>query len=374
MKSLFYCHHSVGIGHLVRTVRLAEASLHNGPVLLMSGGTVPPRLPIDSGIRIVQLPPLRMNSDNTLVDASGDANVDKIFENRKRIAVETIRDFLPDVVVVEMFPFGRKKFADEVSSIIETARENHGVKVISSVRDVLVTKRRDQDRHDLRAVTSLNENFDALLIHSDPKLISLDATFSTFEEIAIPTFYTGYIGGSRRHRESKRLRRIVVSAGGGRVGHELIDIAMAAHSRIKQELNLDMLLVTGPNGKRCRIPANGADGPTAVEFIDNMPRTLAESMVSVSQCGYNTAVDVLKTGTPAIFVPYETASEDEQLRRADQLCRKGYAVLLRQQSLTADSLLDAVSKALSTEQANIDINLDGAARSGELIREVGHRA
>lgn len=371
MKSLFYCQHSVGIGHLVRTLRLAEASLCNGPAMLICGGAIPPQLQINSRIRVVALPPLRMNAENALVDANGNGDVDEIFDVRRQIIVRTVREFLPDAVVIEMFPFGRKKFATEVLSIIDTARERRSTKVFSSVRDVLVTSRRDQDRHDHRAATSLNNNFDAVLIHSDPDLIALDATFSTFEMIDIPTYYTGYISSSSHSQESTRLRRIVVSAGGGQVGHELMDAAEDAFPKIKRDLNLDMLIVTGPNGKQRQSPTNGDRSLQAVEFISDMPYTLARSMISVSQCGYNTAVDVLKTRTAAIFVPYETPSEDEQFRRAELLAQKGRAELLRQSSLTADAIADAAANLLSTSRKNLTcINLNGAVRSSDLIREV----
>jgi len=375
VKTLFYCHHSVGIGHLVRTLRLAEASLTNGPVMLLSGGAIPTGLTINSRIHVVPLPPLRVDADYQLIAANGDGDVEEIFEQRRQIAVRAVRVFLPDVVVIEMFPFGRKKFAREVLGIINSAREQKKIKVISSVRDVLVTTRRDQDRFDLRATKSLNENFDAVLVHSDQNLVRLEATFSTLDKVEIPIYYTGYISSASRSPAPARQRRIVVSAGGGRVGHELIDAALESCASIKRDLDLDMLIVTGPNaGHRARL-SNGKNGPEIVEFINNLPGIFARSMISVSQCGYNTAVDVLKTQTPAIFVPYETAGEDEQLRRAQLLAKKGRAVLLRQESLTADAITRAASKLLARRQQDtFNIDLDGAQRSSDLIREVRSRA
>ena len=375
MKTLFYCHHSVGIGHLIRTLRLAEASLANGPVMLLSGGAIPSGLAIDPRIRVVQLPPLRMDSDNALIDANGEGDVEVIFAERRLIAVRSVRIFLPDAVVIEMFPFGRKKFAAEVLAIIAAVREENRTKVISSVRDVLVTKRRDQDRHDLRAAVTLNENFDAVLVHSDQNLVKLDATFSTLAKIEIPVYYTGYISSTSRTERPERSRQIVVSAGGGRVGSELVDAALESYPRIKRDLDLDMLIVTGPNADERPRYTNGDKGPRIVEFIDDLPSVFARSMISVSQCGYNTAVDVLKTRTPAIFVPYEAASEDEQLRRAELLAKKGRAVMLRQKLLTADSITHAASELLARkQQEEFDIDLNGALRSSDLIREVSTRA
>jgi len=343
--------------------------------MLLSGGAIPSGLAIDPRIRVVQLPPLRMDSDNALIDANGEGDVEVIFAERRLIAVRSVRIFLPDAVVIEMFPFGRKKFAAEVLAIIAAVREENRTKVISSVRYVLVTKRRDQDRHDLRAALTLNENFDAVLVHSDQNLVKLDATFSTLAKIEIPVYYTGYISSTSRTERPERSRQIVVSAGGGRVGSELVDAALESYPRIKRDLDLDMLIVTGPNADERPRYTNGDKGPRIVEFIDDLPSVFARSMISVSQCGYNTAVDVLKTRTPAIFVPYEAASEDEQLRRAELLAQKGRAVMLRQKLLTADSITHAASELLARkQQEEFDIDLNGALRSSDLIREVSTRA
>ena len=48
-----------------------------------------------------------------------------------------------------------------------------------------------------------------------------------------------------------------------------------------------------------------------------------QASVSVSQCGYNTALDVLVAQVPAIMVPYAPPGENEQRRRADTLLRLG---------------------------------------------------
>jgi predicted glycosyltransferase len=364
----------VGIGHLVRTARLAEASLANGQVLLICGGKLPPRLRMDARIRVVSLPPLQMNADNKLVDAIGNRKVCDIFVERIHLAEQTVRQFAADAVIVEMFPFGRKKFASEIFSIIRAARERKSTVIVSSVRDVLVSRGANQEQYDERAATWLNEHFDAVLIHSDPNFIALKDTFSSFDEIAIPTYYTGYISSGSTPRNAAREPRIIVSAGGGRVGHRLLEVAAESYDRMQRELNLDMTLVTGPNGAKARVKIPGRNGPTTVEFIEDLPGTFARSAISVSQCGYNTAVDVLQTRTPAIFVPFGTASEDEELRRAELLSRRNCAVLLRQKTLTADALLVAAAKAISTQKsATTNIDLAGAGRSSELIRDMcGH--
>ena len=49
----------------------------------------------------------------------------------------------------------------------------------------------------------------------------------------------------------------------------------------------------------------------------------AGARASISQCGYNTALDLLRTRVPALVVPYATPEEDEQTRRARRLEQLG---------------------------------------------------
>ena len=377
MKTMLYCQHSIGIGHLMRTLRLAEASLENGPVRVICGGEVPKKLNIDPRIEIDALLPLSMAPDATLFDPLHSNNVDDVFQQRREQAVAAVREFQPDALIVEMFPFGRKKFAAEIIAIIEAVRSGSKARVLSSVRDVLVTKRRDQSRHDQRAVAWLNEYFDALLIHSDPKLIALNQTLSTFDSIRIPVHYTGYISKDTPPAITGKLRQVVVSAGGGRVGKRLIDTAAKACPEIRRQLGLDMLIITGPLGKHDGRSGDTEEAPRTVSFLNDLPDVLVNSSLSISQCGYNTATDILRARIPAVFVPFEAKLEDEQLRRAELLSGRGRAITLRENALTPESLLKAASQAqaiMAQENAASSIDLDGAHCSGAIVKELSCNA
>jgi predicted glycosyltransferase len=267
-----------------------------------------------------------------------------------------------------MFPFGRKKFAGEIRALIEAARCSRVAKVFCSVRDILVTKRADQQCFDRRAVAVLNREFDALLVHADPAFIELRASLSTYDDIRIPIHYTGYIGARDLLPCAVRENRAVVSAGGGRVGQRLIEIAAQSFPMIKREFGLDMLIVTGALGTRTLRIAEESVGLKVVEFVNELPRLMARSRLSISQCGYNTATDVLRTGPAAVFVPFETPHEDEQVRRADHFAALGRSVTVRESDLNVETLLAAARAALNRPLwTTCPISTDGARRGSEIV-------
>ena len=70
---LFYCQHAVGLGHLVRSLTLAEALAATFDVVLLNGGRMPDGTTIPTGVRVVNLPPLGHDSSFNLIshDPSG---------------------------------------------------------------------------------------------------------------------------------------------------------------------------------------------------------------------------------------------------------------------------------------------------------------
>lgn len=98
---------------------------------------------------------------------------------------------------------------------------------------------------------------------------------------------------------------------------------------------------------------------------------LRGAAVSVSMCGYNTALDVLQTGVRAVFVPFDAGDEVEQGLRADALAEQAGIAVLRAGDLTAQSLLDALhSVAGAGPRAPLVDGVDGAAESVRIAHRI----
>ncbi len=64
---LFYCQHSLGMGHLVRSLAIAGALAKRFRVVLLNGGRLPAGVMPSSGVEIVDLPPVGIGPDGRLV-------------------------------------------------------------------------------------------------------------------------------------------------------------------------------------------------------------------------------------------------------------------------------------------------------------------
>src|SRR5260370_1665093 len=93
---------------------------------------------------------------------------------RRRVLVQGFADFQPDVMVTELFPFGRKQFRFELLPLLEHVREqSRRTMVVSSVRDILVT-RKDQEEYEQTVCDLVNTFYDLILIHGDETLQKFD--------------------------------------------------------------------------------------------------------------------------------------------------------------------------------------------------------
>ncbi|MDQ4060959.1 MAG: glycosyl transferase, partial [Pseudomonadota bacterium] len=245
-RVLLYVQHLLGIGHLVRTGRLAAALAAAGfEVDIVMGGEAVPVF-ATSGMRVLQLPPVRAGPEgfSALLDQAGKP-VDEAFwtERRARLlaAFDSVR---PDILIIEAFPFGRRQMRPELLPLLAAA---HGRPdrplVVCSIRDILQESTKPDRAEETVAV--LREFFDLVLVHGDPSFVRLDATFRLAHEIASLIRYTGMIGPPPAAPAQDRFD-VVVSAGGGAVGLRLLRAALEARPATRLA-EVRWCLVTGPN-------------------------------------------------------------------------------------------------------------------------------
>ena len=101
--------------------------------------------------------------------------------------------------------------------------------------------------------------------------------------------------------------------------------------------------------------------------VPNLGDHLRLVAVSVSQCGYNTALDVVASGVRALVVPFSEGREDEQSKRAQALAKLGAVRVLAPQLLDGATLAEEIRRTLAFAPSTVRLNLDGARTSARII-------
>jgi predicted glycosyltransferase len=384
---LFYVQHLLGIGHLRRALHLVDGLAAEGlAVTLVSGGEKLPDLAPSAAARLVQLPPIRARDAGftDLVDGDGRPIDDALRTRRRETLLAAFAAAEPDAVIIEAFPFGRRAFRFELDPLLAAARARpKRPLVLCSLRDIVVAP---QDRARRQAIIArVRNDFDAVLVHGDPGLITLDQSFPEASEIADRLVYTGYVAApiepsGANDTVGAGAGEILVSAGGGAVGGALLATALEARRR-GCLADLGWRLLTGPNLSAAEFSALTERLPERVRlerYRRDFPQLLQRCRVSVSQAGYNTVLDVLAARAAAVLVPFAELRESEQTLRAERLAALGAAEMLSSGELSPDRLAAAIERAARRPPAALAIDTGGARRSARLvaamIREGAHAA
>ncbi|URD34283.1 glycosyl transferase family 28 [Methylobacterium tardum] len=367
MRVLIAVTHLLGAGHLTRAAALARAFVEAGhDAMLVSGGFPAPMVRLD-GVRLVQLPPLRVagTAFATPLGPDGEPADAALLNSRRALMIETLASFRPDTVITELFPFGRRALAAEFLALVEAARAlRPRPLVLASVRDILVASSKPEriaEAHDRVAAL-----YDAVLVHGDPALVPLDASWPLDGRTRAMIRYTGYVGEGSRPAPAAARAGVLVAAGSGPAGLLLLRAA-AESARRRPDLGWQILAGHGVPESDLRAIGHALPEGVLGRARPDYRSLLAAAALSVSQCGYNTATDLLATGTPAVLVPFEAGDETEQRLRAERLAAHGLAEVLPEADLTADTLLRAVeARSVAPAPDAHGFDLGGARRSVEI--------
>src|SRR5207244_12504639 len=94
--------------------------------------------------------------------------------------------------------------------------------------------------------------------------------------------------------------------------------------------------------------------------VPDLGQELCGAAASVSQCGYNTALDVVRARVPALVLPCAELGRDEQWVRARRLERLGAVRVLEPERLDGPPLASEVRALLGVPPAPVALDLHGA--------------
>lgn len=371
MRVMIVVTHLLGTGHLSRAMVLGRALRSAGHTVHVVSGGMPVAHFDTAGLDVTQLPPLRSDGVNftRLLDDTGAEASAELFAQRRTALLAALKAMRPDVLMTELFPFGRRVLSAEFHALLDAARALRPRPLIcASVRDILAPPSKPEKIKATDAVIS--EFYDAVFVHSDPTVIPLEASWPVSAALARKLVYTGFVAQdpSGPHPRALGKDQIVVSTGGGDVGEPVYSAAIEA-AQLDSGLRWH-LLIGGRNAmEKCaefkvRAPQNATIEPARTDFR----QILYHAKASVSMCGYNTALDVLQAGTPALFIPFDAGGEVEQTLRANALEKLDAIRILTSDELSGTRMLAMVRELIAAPvRGAASLSMDGAAETVRLL-------
>ncbi len=382
LRLLMYTQDGLGLGHLRRASAIASGFLRAEPagtVLTISDS------PLGSLIRdlpnhdYMKLPSIIKAGPGDWRAHALPMQIEEVSALRSRLILEAATAFEPDVLLVDHMPHGA--LGELVPTLERLVGSTH---IVLGVRDIIDAPEVVRERWRAEgAFDVLAAYYDRVLVYGSPEVFDLPRAYRWPAALLPMVRHCGYVcaadeprrSGKSASRKDPRERRIVAMAGGGADAYGLMSTLLDAFPAIAERGPCSVVMVAGPfmpAAERRQLKRRAHGLPVRVRKMVSDPlKYVAAADVVVAMAGYNTTMEVLRIGTPALLVPRRGPSSEQRIR-ARRFAERGWVRQLDPDDLTPRSLASAVLASLSGQPAvpmAPPPDLDGSTRAAEFLRE-----
>lgn len=334
---LMYSHDTYGLGHIRRTMAIANHLRDsNTNVLILTGSPIAGRFQFSQHVDFVRIPGMIKKTNDDYQSLSIRINQEKALSIRTNIILATAKSFQPHLFIVDKEPLGLKR---EVLPTLEWLKEESpSTMTVLGLRDVLDESVVIQnDWQEKNVYSYLDKLYDEIWVYGNRNIYDPIEMYKIPEKIHNRVKFTGYIPRKtlspktkanvrKRYRIMDDDKFVIVTTGGGGDGQEVIDHYLAMHDYFPTSLPFKSIIITGPfMPKKVREAFKKRAknfGIKTLPFHPRMEELMAAADLVISMGGYNTICEILTQQTPALIIPRETPRK-EQLIRARRLKAKG---------------------------------------------------
>lgn len=375
-KILLYSHDTFGLGNIRRSLLLGElfaSAYPRAAILLVTGSPMIHAFTLPQQLDYVKLPCVNRVTAEQYAPRFLTDCAEEVRDTRSAILKQSVIAFRPNLMIVDKRAAGIN--GELLPALKALRRLPRPPRLVLGIRDILdapPTMRRTLRENGSFEVMA--KYYDEIWIYGSQNVFDAVAEYQFPHDVACKTRYCGYL---RRAAVPKRphdgVPRVLVTAGGGEDGRELI-AAYLADVISGPEHRLQTTVVFGPHldagaASRLRALARGRADVTFVDFEPDMARRYEAADVVVSMAGYNTVCELLTAGVRAVLVP-RAEPVQEQLIRAQRLAARGCFRVVEPGALIRGALIGAVHEALAAPApTGRAVDMEGLTR----IRERAHR-
>ncbi len=379
-RLLIYSPDSFGLGHfrrclsIARELSIADPSLS---MLCLTGSPRPTLFAHPHGFDTVKLPSLTKDADGAYQPLSGNLELARLSALRTSIVEATLRDFDPDLLLVDHAPLGT---LGELLPVLERLRSDARVTTVLGLRDVIDSPERTAAEWAQRDLARrVPELFDRVLVYGDPRVWNAVDRYGLAPALGARATHTGIVcrcmpkpSHAPAFDGPARRGRILITTGGGADGLPIVEDALHALAGWNSPVRVILGPLADPAaGDRLRTLARALPDCTLLHSTRSMCREVREADAVIAMAGYNTAYETLRAGRLYFAVPRH-GPRLEQRVRADRLAELGLAVAIdsdpaRRRASLAQTL--ATTRSCDRPEAALRPDFRGARRAATHLLE-----
>ncbi|WP_457574382.1 hypothetical protein [Desulfolithobacter sp.] len=383
---LLYAHDGRGLGHASRTIAIGMAIRRLYPglrVALVSGCSFSRELIGNAPLDWIKLPSYEtrvINGRSCGISGKSGYSDQELGRLRTHMLKDIIRLYRPRVMLVDHQPQGKHR---ELLQAIETSREDR-TRWILGIRGV--TGSVPQTRSDL-AAELFRSSYHGLLWYGDSRVLGTDHLKQLRQRFGTEPVECGYVS-----RLAQQLHFMAGSPPGtdpplagtvaipwqGEQTLQFLSLLPEVLHRLGPDLGPWIIFaqeLSDPLWQKHLDSLRGLDHVRVEPISANYVQALVNSRTAVIYGGYNSVVDILQTGIPAVVLLRDMHDGEQQLHL--QLLRHHVGDQLRllpEQDVRPDRLHTLIKAQLEreivTSSKRIHIRLDGAENSARFLHRL----
>jgi predicted glycosyltransferase len=189
--------------------------------------------------------------------------------------------------------------------------------------------------------------------------------------------YTGFVAGAPTPpaKTPEAGSYAVLSCGGNTASLAFLLNSIGAFRRLRARGalgSMSLFVFPSPDASAADTAALSAatcDGPFRLcKFTPDFDIWLAGSALSISRCGYNTAVQLLQARARSVVAPIPSISD--QPPRARRLAKLGLATVVEGAAPSVAAIATAIEEAMARPPVEHALDLDGVAATRRILEEL----
>lgn len=365
---LMYSHDTYGLGHIRRTMAIANHLKNKQTnILILTGSPIAGRFSFPQQVDFVRIPGMIKKTNDDYQSLSIRIDQEQALSIRTNIILATAKTFRPNLFIVDKEPLGLKR---EVLPTLEWLKElSPSTTSVLGLRDILDESAVIQEDWQSKNVYSyLEKLYDEIWIYGDRNVYDPVEMYKIPESLHKKIKFTGYIPRKQLPAKTKATVRkryrildddpfILVTTGGGGDGYEVLEHYISMHDYYPTSLPFKSIIITGPfmpKKKREQLKKRAKRfGIKTLPFHPRLEELIAAAELVISMGGYNTICEILTQQTPSLIIPRQTPRK-EQLIRAQRLKREGLLDFIPWTEVTPQLFREKIISMLNNQKQYID--------------------
>ena len=362
-RMMMYSQDGFGLGHMRRTTSIANQVVRANPgaaILTMADSRLGQFFESSTNHDYLKLPSILKAGPGDWRAVSLPLSFSAVSSMRCELIRSAVLSYQPHVLLVDHMPHGA--MGELIPTLAALRNSGAPTKIVLGLRDILDAPEVVRRRWSLEgAYEAIERYYDTVLVYGNREVFDLAEQYGFSPNVRDRMVYTGYVCTPQTARYTARARAkylsssdtqtklIVAMAGGGADAYPMMRALLDALPAISAQQKVYLAIIAGPfmpAEQRRDLEARTRGLPARVSLSVNDTLSYIEAAdLTIAMAGYNTTMEILRSGKRAILIPRRGPSAEQRMR-AQLFAERDWVEMIDPDDLDTERVVAQVCGAL----------------------------